>query len=139
MARPGRSQPSPDPLHQGNRVSCPFIRRHRRHAVIKRPPVYLDIGGRGRPRRRPLLIGLAVGVDDAEIVFGVLIEIFRSNAVVADGGFPSKGDVTLEYLMRAAADLDVGAIAVEGLIVLRNSRRLLGRPVSVIARRRTLT
>jgi hypothetical protein len=40
----------------------------------------------------------------------MLIEIFRGNAVVADGGFPCEGDVTLEYLMGAAADLDVGTL-----------------------------
>ena len=55
-----------------------------------------------------------------------------------DGGFPRKADVTLEYLKSAAADLDVGAVAVQGLIVLRTSGRLLERPVTVIAPARTL-
>jgi hypothetical protein len=72
-------------------------------------------------------------------VLGVLIEIFGGNSVVGDRGFPRKADVTLEYLKSAAADLDVGAVAVEGLIMLRTSRRLLERPVSVIARGWTLT
>ena len=71
-------------------------------------------------------------------MLGVLIEIFGSNSVVGDRGFPRKADVTLEYLKSAAADLDVGAVAVEGLIVLRNSGWLLERPVTVIAPARTL-
>jgi len=69
----------------------------------------------------------------------MLIEIFRRNAVITDYGFPREGDVALKYLMGAAADLDVGAVAVECLIVLRTSLRLLKRPVSVIAPGRTLT
>jgi hypothetical protein len=75
--------------------------------------------GRGDwPRRRPPLIALAVRIVDAEIVLGVLVQIFRRNAVVTDHGFPRKSDVTLENLVGAAADLDVGAVAVERLIVL---------------------
>ena len=72
-------------------------------------------------------------------MFGVLVQIFGGNAIVGDCRFPREGDVTLEYLMGAAADLDVGAVAVEGLIVLRNSRRLLERPVCVKAAARPLT
>jgi hypothetical protein len=79
------------------------------------------------PRRRPLLIALAAGVVDAKIVLRVLVEILGGNSIVARRRFPCQGDVTLEYLMRAAADLDFGAVAVECLIVLRNSRRLSGR------------
>jgi hypothetical protein len=44
-----------------------------------------DIGRRARPRR-PLLIALAARIGDAEIVFGVLIEIFRGNGIAADSG-----------------------------------------------------
>ena len=68
----------------------------------------------------------------------MLIEIFRRDAVITDYGFPREGDVALKYLMGAAADLDVGTVAVECLIVLRNSRRLLERPVSVIAPARSV-
>jgi hypothetical protein len=64
-------------------------------------------------------------------VLRVLVEIFGSNSIVGDCGFPREGDVTLEYLMGAAANLDVGAVAVECLIVLRNSRGLSGRSVCV--------
>jgi hypothetical protein len=64
-------------------------------------------------------------------VLGVLVQIFGSNSIVDDCGFPREGDVALEYLMSAAADLDVGAVAVECLVVLRNSRGLSGRSVCV--------
>jgi len=69
----------------------------------------------------------------------VLVKIFGSNSIVGDRGFRCKAYVTLKYLMCAAADLDVGAVAVEGLIVLRHSRRLLERPVCVEAAARPLT
>ncbi len=96
------------------------------------------IGRRARPRRGPLLIALAARIVDAQIVLGVLIEIFRGDAVVADRGFPREGDVPLEYLMGAAADLYVGAVAVEGLISLWGSLLLLEWPVAVITSARTL-
>jgi hypothetical protein len=54
-------------------------------------------------------------------VLGVLKEIFRSNPVAADCRFPGEGNVTLKYLIGAAADFEVGAVAVEGLISLRCS------------------
>jgi len=85
-----------------------------------------------------LLIAFAVRIVDAEIVLGVLIEIFGSNSVVSNRGFPRKADVTLEYLKTAATELDVGAVAVKGLIVLRNSGRLLERPVAIITPARAL-
>jgi hypothetical protein len=65
-------------------------------------------------------------------VLGVLIEIFRRNAVAADRGFSREGDVPLEYLMGAPADLGVGAVAVDGLISLERSLGLLVWPVAVI-------
>jgi hypothetical protein len=70
---------------------------------------HVDIGRRGR-RRCPLLIALAALIGDAQIVLGVLIEIFRSNAVAANRGFPHEDDVPLEDLVGAAAGLDVGAL-----------------------------
>jgi hypothetical protein len=72
-------------------------------------------------------------------VLGVLIEIFGSNPVVGGRGFPREGDVPLEYLMGATADLNVGAAAVEALIALRTSRSLLDGPVCVKAAARPLT
>ena len=67
-------------------------------------------------------------------MLGVLIEIFRGNGVAANRGFPREGDVPLECLKGTAADLDVGAVAVEELISLGR----LGGPIAVIAPARTL-
>jgi hypothetical protein len=67
-------------------------------------------------------------------VFGVLIEIFRSNAVVADSSFPREGDVPLKYLMSAPADPDAGPIAVEEVSSLEG----LGWSVAVKAPARPL-
>jgi hypothetical protein len=55
------------------------------------------------------LIALAARIGDAQIVLGVLIETFRSNAVAADSGFPCESNVPLEYLMGTPTDLDAGA------------------------------
>ncbi len=64
----------------------------------------------------------------------MLVEIFGRDAVIAPLGFPRQRDVPLEYLVGAAADLDVGAVAVEVLISLRLwwSWLLLEWPVAVI-------
>jgi hypothetical protein len=95
------------------------------------------IGWRGR-RRRLLLIA-SVRVRDPEIMVGVLTEIFSRHAVVGGCGIARECDVALEYLMGAAADPDVRAVAIECVIALRCSRLLLDWPVTVIAAvRRTL-
>lgn len=71
-------------------------------------------------------------------MLGVLMEIFRRYGVAADRRFPGEGDVTLEYLISTAADFEVGAIAVEGLISLRSSMLLLEWPLAVKAPTRAL-
>ena len=43
-----------------------------------------------------------------------------------------KRDISFEYLVGAAADFDVGAVAVEGLIPLGRSRLLLKWPATII-------
>ena len=88
--------------------------------------------GRGS-RRRPLLIAVAAGIGDAEVVLGVLIEIIDGDTVIADRSFPSERDVPLENLMGATADFDVGAIAVKSLASLWRSLLLREWPVAVIA------
>ena len=100
--------------------------------------VRLDVGWGRRPRRRPLLITFAARVVDAKIVLGMLIEILGSNSVAARRRFACQGDVALEYLVGAAADLDVGAVAVECLIVLRASWLLSKRAICVKATARPL-
>ena len=100
--------------------------------------VYLDIGWGGRRRRRPLLIALAARVVDAKIVLGVLIEVLGGNSVAARRRFACQSDVALEYLVGAAADPYVGAVAVECLIVLRASWLLSKRAICVKATARPL-
>jgi hypothetical protein len=43
----------------------------------------------------------------------MLVEILGGNSIAARRRFACQGEVALEYLVGAAADLDVGAIAVE--------------------------
>jgi hypothetical protein len=71
-------------------------------------------------------------------VLRVLVQILGRNSIATGHRFPRKGDVALEYLMGAAADLDVGAVALECLIVLRASRLLSKRAISVKATARPL-
>jgi hypothetical protein len=99
--------------------------------------VHFDIGRRARPRR-PLLIAIAARIGDAEIVLGMLIKIFRRNGVPSNRGFSREGNISLENLVGAAADLYIGAIAVDGLISLWRPLLLLEWPVAVIAAARTL-
>src|SRR5216683_7567987 len=100
--------------------------------------VHLDVGRCGRPWRRPLLIALAARVIDAKIVLRVLIEILGGNSIAARCRFACQGEVALEYLRGAAADLDVGPVAVECLIFLRDSRLLSKRAICVKAAARPL-
>jgi hypothetical protein len=80
-----------------------------------------------------LLIAPAARVVDAKIMFRVLVEILGGNSIVARRRFACQGDIALEYLMALPADLDVGAVALECLIGLRNSRLLSKRAVCVDA------
>ena len=98
--------------------------------------VHVDIGW--RRRRRPLLTAFTVLFADAEVMLGVLMEIFCGYGVAADRRFPGEGDVTLEYLIGAAADFEVWAVAVEKLISLRCSMLLLEWPLAVKAPARAL-
>ena len=68
----------------------------------------------------------------------VLVQILGGNSIAATRRFACQGKVALEYLMGAAADLDVGPVAVECLIVLRASRLLPKRAVCVKATARPL-
>jgi len=68
----------------------------------------------------------------------MLVEILGSNSIVARRCLARENDVTLEYLMRGAADPDVGAVAVECLTLLRSSWLLSEGPVRVKAAARPL-
>jgi hypothetical protein len=61
----------------------------------------------------------------------MLVQIFGGNSIATRCRFACQGDVALEYLVGAAADLDVGPVAVECLIVLRVSRLLSKRAICV--------
>ena len=100
--------------------------------------VRLDVGRCGRLRWRPLLIAFAARVINAKIVLRVLIEILGGNSIVIRCRFARQGEVALEYLVGAAADLDVGPFAVESLIVLRVSRLRVKRAICVKATARPL-
>jgi hypothetical protein len=78
-------------------------------------------------------IALATGIVETKIMFCVLVEILGGDAIIARRRFPRERDIALEYLMRGAADPDIGAVAVECLIGLRRSRLLFERPVLVEA------
>jgi hypothetical protein len=95
--------------------------------------VHFDVGRRGRPRRGSQLIALAARVVYAKIVLRVLVEILGGNSISVRRRFACQSEVALEYLVGAAADLDVGAVAVECLIVLRDSRLRFKRAVCVKA------
>jgi len=79
--------------------------------------VNLNVGRRGRARHG-LRIAVAGGIGEAKIMFSVLVEVFRGNAVAAYRRFSCERDIALEYLMRAAADPNVGAAAFERLAAL---------------------
>jgi len=68
----------------------------------------------------------------------MLIEILGGNSVTARCCFACQGEVALEYLVGAAADLDVGPVAVECLIVFPDSRLLVKRTICVKATARPL-
>jgi hypothetical protein len=98
--------------------------------------VQLEIGG--RRCRRPLLTALAAALADAEIVVGMLMEVFRCDAVAGDRRFPGENHVPLEYLIGAAANFEGGPVAVQGLISLRCCLSLLKGPLTAKAPRRAL-
>jgi hypothetical protein len=72
-------------------------------------------------------------VIDAKIVLRMLVEILGDNSIASCRRFACQTEVALEYLVGAAADLDVGPVAVERLTVLRDSRLLSKRPICIKA------
>ena len=113
-----------------SRPSSPAGRRGRRAALV-RPPSRLrpsPIGGR---RTIPcsllgLLRRLVHGVEDAEIVLGVLEVAFRHHAVAAAGRVAAELEVFLEQLLGGAADAQVRSIAVEDVVSVERNRRRRG-------------
>ena len=83
--------------------------------------------------RRPVLVGLAVGIHDAEIVFCVLIQIFGRNPVTARRRFAGERDVTFEDLVGVAPDFYVRTVAVESLNPIRHPRAIMMVIIPVVA------
>jgi len=83
--------------------------------------------------RRPVLVGLAVGIHDAEIVFCVLIQIFGRNPVTARRRFAGERDVTFEDLVGVAPDFYVRTVAVESLDPMRHPWTAMVRVITVVA------
>jgi hypothetical protein len=121
------------PLHESGSIVAPTRLRAPAVALVwfLLGSVRHGISRHGRPRRSPLLIAITVRTCDAEIVLGMLVEIFRGDGVAANRGLPREGNIALKNLVGAAADSYIGAVAVEGLVALRCS--LLLSLVSVVA------
>ena len=84
------------------------------------------------------MIALAARVINAEIVLCVLVEILGGDSIAVRRRFACQGEVALENLVGATADLDVRPVAVERLTVLRDSRLLVKRAIGVKATARPL-
>lgn len=74
--------------------------------------------GRGH-RALALIIEAAVRLHDAVIVLGVLIEIFRRDAIAGRTCFARHGDIALEHLVGVAADLHARSARIEVLTAMR--------------------
>src|SRR5262249_40732765 len=78
------------------------------------------IVGRGCHRTRiveaDLVVVLMLGVDGAEIVFRMLIEVLGGDAIALRCRVPSQRQIFLKHLMGIATDTDVRAVAVVGLV-----------------------
>ena len=119
------SDSSPEEARRiANYLTTANLTGHDSHGVI-RVPVYIRWKKMGSvvPDQTVELVvdtpSLAV-VDgnDAEIVLRMLVEILGGNSIATRRRFTRQGEVALEYLVSAAADLDVGSVAVECLIAL---------------------
>src|SRR5690348_1139395 len=82
--------------------------------------IHVEIG-RGRRARLAVLLALALRIHDAEIMLGVLVEVFRRDAVAARLRLPRHRDITLEHLIRVAAYLDARAVALKALGAMRRA------------------
>ena len=88
--------------------------------------VRCGIGRHGLPRTP-----ISTGAVDAEIVLRMLVEILCGNRVARDLSFARKANIPLEYLMCAAADLSVRAVAIK--VLVWRSLLLPEWPVAVVA------
>ena len=82
---------------------------------------HLEIGRRRRARLA-VLLALALRIHDAKIMLGVLVQVFRRDAVAARLRLARHRDIALEHLICVAAYLDARAVALEGLGAVRRAR-----------------
>jgi hypothetical protein len=57
-----------------------------------------------------VVVGIAVGIDDAEIVLGVLVVGLGANTVAGGSGVTGEREILLKYLLRRASDFYVGPL-----------------------------
>ena len=93
---------------------------------------HFEIGGSYRVWR-PVRVGLAICIHDAEIVLRVLIQIFRRNPVTACRRFAGKRDITFEDLVGVAPDFYVRTVAVESLDPMWHPWAVVVRVVPIVA------
>jgi hypothetical protein len=96
----------------------------------------LKIGRRHRARWR-VRTAFAVGIHDAKIVLGMLVQVFSGNPIAAGSRLACQRDVPLEYLIRIATDLDVRTVAVESLDPIRQPRAIMMMIIPVAASARS--
>src|SRR5262249_52730972 len=95
-----------------------------RLTTVRLGPAHLEIGRRRRTRH-PMRTAFPVGIHDSKIMLRVLVQVFGRYAVAASRCFARKGNIAFEDLIRAAADLYVWAVAVEGLSPLGHPRAVV--------------
>ncbi len=90
---------------------------------------HLGVCRRHRTRHSTLLaMPLTICIHDAEIVLGMLVEVLCRYTIAARRRLACERDISLEHLVRIAADLDARTIAVERLHPVRHAR-----PIRIIA------
>jgi len=69
-----------------------------------------------------LILPVTLRIHDAEIVLGMLVEVFRRHPVAACLGLARHRQIALEHLVGIAADLNARAVALEVLRAMRRAR-----------------
>src|SRR6185437_9174581 len=85
-----------------------------------------------RPRRG-VALAMPIGIHDPEIMFRVLIEVFRGDSIARRPSLARQGDIAFEDLVGVAPDFDARTIAVERLDPVRHPRTIVLVVVRMIA------
>ena len=79
-------------------------------------------------------VALAIGVDDPEIVLGMLKVVLGGDAIAGCLRVTRQGEIFFQHLVGIAADSHLGPVAVEGLVFDRHMRLAIaaaaGRPIT---------